>query len=320
MRLTQHMPLVRGAGIVVLLAFLVAGAAAVSITVPEGQVRRGDEISIVVQDLPDHATMSIRITGIFAVTPGGGFSFEARNFQMPFSLEDGQIQAGIQNTDTNRLLVEKGDTSVTKTGRSTAGSYSTSESYNISAGIYELMSLGGTAMPGASSVTGYLELTGRKIGPENGTISFVIEGFNLGTVEVTVTVDGTQVLSKTISVTAPPQATTVATTASGSDSSGGSSSYGGVSSGGGSSPGGTAITAATTAVTGTTAVQATSNTTPPRTAGNTTAATQTTKTGETTPVSSSPSEPPTLIIIIIVAAAAIVAAVFLYLRMREKQL
>ncbi len=177
----------------------VAGGAAVAVTAPD-QIQRGDTVSITLQSLPDNATFALRITGTFAVTPGGEFNFEADDFQMPFSLVDSQISATIQNSATNVLAVKKGDVTVQKSGSSTNGQYSTAQSVTISNGTYDYMRLSGTASPDATTVITNLELTGKKSGPDTGVISFVVQGIDAGTVDVTASVDGSTVLTKTVTV------------------------------------------------------------------------------------------------------------------------
>lgn len=177
----------------------VACGTAAAMTAPD-QIQRGDTVSITLQSLPDNATFALRITGTFAVTPGGDFNFEAENFQMPFSLVDSQISATIQNSATNVLAVKKGDVTVQKSGSSTNGQYSTAQSVTISNGTYDYMRLSGTAAPDATTVTTNLELTGKKSGPDTGVISFVVQGIDAGTVDVTASVDGSTVLTKTVTV------------------------------------------------------------------------------------------------------------------------
>lgn len=211
----------------------VAGGAAVAVTAPD-QIMRGDTVSINLQSLPDNAMFTLRITGSFAATPGGVFNFEADNFQMPFSLVNSQISASIQNSETNVLAVKKGDVEVRKSGSSTGGQYSTSQTVNISSGTYDFMRLSGTTSPDADRVVASLELTGNKVGPDSGVISFVVEGIDSGTVDVTASVDGSRVLTKTVTigsgVTPVPTTSIPATTSGGSQSSGGGGGGGGGSS------------------------------------------------------------------------------------------
>jgi hypothetical protein len=188
---------------VVICCFYVAGTAAVSVTTTSDQITKGDTVSIAVQDLKNNSVFSFRITGIFPVSSQGNFSFEANNFQIPFSLKPNEIKASIQNTDTNIFDIMKGDTEVRRIGHSKGGSYSVDEDYNISAGTYDFLKMGGTASPDTNSVTVNLEMTGIKSGPDSGTISFQIGGIDTGTVTVNATVNGSTVLSKTITVTAP---------------------------------------------------------------------------------------------------------------------
>jgi hypothetical protein len=192
-----------GLAVAVVFCLVVAGATAVSITTSSDQITKGDTVSLAIQDLKDHSVFTFRITGIFPVTPGGNFTFEANSFQLPFSLTKSTIHADLQNTDTNVFDVKKGDTEVRKIGRSKGGSYSVDQNYNISGGVYDFMTMSGTASPDTNSVTVNLEMTGTKAGLDDGTISFLVGGIETGTVVVNAMVNGSTVLSKTIVVIAP---------------------------------------------------------------------------------------------------------------------
>jgi len=212
---------------VVICCFCVTGTAAVSVTTTSDQLIKGDTVSIAVQDLQNNSIFSLRITGIFPVSSGGNFSFEANNFQIPFSLKPNEIKASIQNTDTNIFDIMKGDTEVRRIGHSKGGSYSVDEDYNISAGTYDFLKMGGTASPDTNSVTVNLEMTGIKSGPDSGTISFQIGGIDTGTVTVNAMVNGSMVLSKTITVSAPVYQTVAAQTPATASAGSGYSSGGG---------------------------------------------------------------------------------------------
>jgi hypothetical protein len=192
--------LIRALGVAGLCCLFVACAAAIAVLPPAGQVRPGEQVTVDVRDIPDNATFQLLITGTFTVTPGGEFSFAAENFQLPFSLVQSQIRANLQNTELNSLSVKKGDLEVRKTGRSTGGLYATAENVNISSGIYDYMKLSGTALPEADRVIANLELTGKKVGADSGTISFTVGGFQYGTVDISALVDGNPILSTTVAV------------------------------------------------------------------------------------------------------------------------
>jgi len=192
---------------IILVAIVVQGVHALSVTVAPEHIERGDQVTISIVDLPDNRTFSMHIEGTFAATPGGTFSFETRNLALPFSLDDGSLSATLRNTDTNVLIVRKGDTEVKKMGLSQNGIFTTTDSGSIPAGTYETISLGGTAAPDATRIIASMTIQGRKSGPADSEITFIVDGVADGEVAVTVSVDGGIALSRTIQVGSPLTAT-----------------------------------------------------------------------------------------------------------------
>jgi hypothetical protein len=188
---------------VILAVLLVPGIWALSISVDPDHIQAGDQVTIVVEGLEDNATFSLQLQGKFGVPSGGEFSFENRNLVVPFTLNDGTFTATMQNTDQNVLSIRKGDTEVKKVGVSTNGMFQVSESGDIPAGTYDEILLGGTGAAGANQVTATVHLQGTKQGPQDGEITFIVDGITDGTVEVRVVVDGETVLSRTITIGNP---------------------------------------------------------------------------------------------------------------------
>jgi hypothetical protein len=222
-----------------------------TITLEPDQIESGETVSISIFDLPDGAVFTLDMQARLQVTPGATFSFETGNFVMPFTLEDGELAASLENTEQNILNAKKGDTEVKKIGRSVDGQYSTSEAGTISAGTYEFIRVGGIASPDATEVIATLSLSGTKSGPDDSVISFDAIGTSAGSVEISVHVDGQEALFQTL-VIGEPAATTVPTTSPTVTYtySGGGSSGGG---GGGSYTGWVAATTTTKTPTLTTA-------------------------------------------------------------------
>jgi len=169
---------------VILAVLLVPGIWALSISVDPDHIQAGDQVTIVVEGLEDNATFSLQLQGKFGVPSGGEFSFENRNLVVPFTLNDGTFTATMQNTDQNVLSIRKGDTEVKKVGVSTNGMFQVSESGDIPAGTYDEILLGGTGAAGANQVTATVHLQGTKQGPQDGEITFIVDGITDGTVEV----------------------------------------------------------------------------------------------------------------------------------------
>jgi hypothetical protein len=264
---------------IILVAILVQGVFALSITVEPESIERGDQVTVAIVDLPDNSTFSMHIEGTFAATPGGTFSFETRNLVLPFALNDGSLSATLRNTDTNVLIVKKGDTEVKKVGLSQNGVFSTTDSGSIPAGTYETISLGGTAAADATHIIASMTIQGRKSGPPDSEITFIVDGVADGEVAITVSVDGGTALSRTIQVGSPVTITPTQT-------------Y--YSSGGGGGRTSVYATTATTAVTTTPTTTRTTTVTASPTGEETAAPAAVQTVGEVTvthepPVTSSPS-------------------------------
>jgi len=237
--------------IICLILFLVQGISALSVTVAPDRIEKGDQVTISIGDLPDNSTFSLQIEGTFAATPGGSFSFETRNLVLPFALHDGSLSATLRNTATNQLIVRRGDTEVKKVGVSKDGVFSTTDSGSIPAGTYDSISLGGTAAQGATTIIASMTLQGKKSGPDDSEITFLVDGVTDGRVVITITVDGGTALTRTLIIGNPVTATPTHSSGSGGGGGGG---------GGGSSGYISATSATPTLTTMATTIPATSPT------------------------------------------------------------
>jgi hypothetical protein len=175
-------------------------ALALTVSVTPDHIRSGDRVSVNVEALPENAHFSLLLDSSFKVEPGAEFSFEARQFDVPFSLTGGTVTAVMENTTSNRLYVKKDDSVVTLSGSSKNGQFRTTSSYEISSGVYDIIALGGRASNTTGTVNARLELTGAKKGPNSGGISFNVEGITDGVIHVTALVDGKQVLYQPVQV------------------------------------------------------------------------------------------------------------------------
>jgi len=186
---------------IILLVFLLAStAAAVTITERPDTIANGQLMYITIRDLPDNATFSLLVEAACEVQPDSEFGFQMSQFVMPFALQHSSITATLSGTSQNRLEVMKESTIVTVSGTSTDGHFSTTKTYDITAGTYDYFRLSGTSLPTSRSITAQLQVTGTKRGPEDSEISFVVEGLTAGTVTTAVLVDNHQVLYKIVPV------------------------------------------------------------------------------------------------------------------------
>jgi len=236
---------------IILLASIVAGCSAVSITISPDAIEAGDQITITMKDLPDDTSFAILVEGSFDVGSGEQFMFEVGNFQMPISLSGGWISASTQNTVYTTLATYINGNTINVGGPSKNGVFTFTRQEDIPAGNYDYFRLNGQAMPDATEVVAQLRLTGTKTGPSASQITFIVNGVGDGSSRIVVSVDGKDAFEKTIPIgegsptteptteptgTVTTSPTTTTTTSPGS--SGGSSS--------GGSDGGSSISSTTT--------------------------------------------------------------------------
>ncbi|GEM_PF-821887 len=179
-------------------AFVIGPAFAVKIISSPDIIYPGDVISLSIDELKDNSSFSLLIEGDLKVTPGSDFAFETADFKMPFTLYNGSIITELENTESNKIDVKKGDTEAIKSGNSINGKYTSKNSVNLESGIYDFIRMGGKALPDKDTVITRLQITGDKKGPDSSQISFQLNGLTSGKVVITAIVDGLQVYYKTI--------------------------------------------------------------------------------------------------------------------------
>jgi hypothetical protein len=187
--------------LIILLCATVCTAHAATITASPDQIAEGGQVIVMLQDIQDGASFSLRIDADFAVKPGSGFTFRTNTFQMPISLKNSEITATTRNTEITGLEVKKdGPTYSIRDYADDAGYYTTTKTYNISAGIYDHIALEGDARSDRNTIYGSFMLTGEKQGPKDSEISFTVNGIQDGTVTVTALVDSAEKLRKVITI------------------------------------------------------------------------------------------------------------------------
>jgi hypothetical protein len=182
-------------------------AGAVDVQIQQDRVLDGDTVTIALADLPNGTVFSLRLDGSTAPNPDGTFAFTTTDLVMPFSLEQGEVRAALENTATNELVVRKGDTQAKMAGASQNGRYTAERNLTIGAGTYDELGLAGTAAPGATTVRSSLALTGIKRGPDTSTISFRVRGVTHGTMTVLVYANAEKVYGKEIALGPIPAST-----------------------------------------------------------------------------------------------------------------
>ncbi|WP_332448489.1 hypothetical protein [Methanoculleus sp.] len=235
-------------GFLLLLVLLIPAATAATITISPDAIESGDTVTVTVNDLPDNATFSLGIRGEFAATPGETFAFSARDLTLPFALNNGEVNAYTRGTNLTELAAElpDGGSVIMRKYADANNEVRIAQSQNIGSGTISLVTLSGTAA--AERIIADMTVMGTKQGPEDGTISFAIEGVAQGTATVTVYVDGAEALSRQITIGGGIPTPTPTVTAT-QGSSGGNGGNGG-SSGGSTTPTPTAGPATVTSADG----------------------------------------------------------------------
>ncbi len=220
-------------GFLLLLILLIPAATAATITISPDTIDSGDTVTVTVNDLPDGASFSLGIRGEFAATPGEEFAFSAREITLPFALNNGEVNAYTKGTSQTRLaanLPDGGSVILSKYANEN-NEVRISQPQNFGSGTISLVTLSGDAA--ADTIIADFTVMGTKKGPADGTISFAIEGVEQGTATVSVYINGSEALSRTITIGGG--APTPAPTTPESGSSGSSGTPGG-SSGGSTEP------------------------------------------------------------------------------------
>ena len=181
-------------------SLLAAAASGVGVDVRPDRVLDRDTVTITLSDLPNGTVFSLRLDGAVAPRADGTFGFTTTNLVMPFSLEQGQVQASLEETETNELVVRRGDTRARNSGASQDGRYETGRESAIGAGTCDEIGLPGTDAPSATTVRTSLSLTGVKRGPADGTISFTVRGVTSGTMTVSVFANAEKVYGKELAL------------------------------------------------------------------------------------------------------------------------
>jgi hypothetical protein len=239
-------------GFLLLLVLLIPAATAATITISPDTIDSGDTVTVTVNDLPDGASFSLGIRGEFAATPGEEFAFSARGITLPFALNGGEVNAYTKGTNWTELAANlpDGGSVILLKYADPNNEVRISQSQNIGSGTISLVTLRGEAA--ADTIIADFTVMGTKKGPVDGTISFALEGIEQGTATVSVYINGSEALARTITIGGGVPTPTTTTTPTSSPApttpesdNGDSSGTPGGSSGGSTGPVSTTATTAT---------------------------------------------------------------------------
>jgi hypothetical protein len=204
-------------GIFLLLLF-VHGAGAVSISVSPLWVEPGDTITVTVQGLADGSDITMNWE-VFIDQPGDEFSWDVVGLAFPINLNDADFRIENQNTVTNRVVLKNdvpnyGSRELTLAGNSVNGIWSASHQNDFINGTWPEIHNEGTVLSGKTNVLSLVEWSGTKGanpdipqqtdgGPDDFSIPMSFEGFDNGWVKFTISVDGVNVASETVTIGSP---------------------------------------------------------------------------------------------------------------------
>ena len=153
------------------------------------QIQEGDAISIEINDLDDGAAFSFTIQGIYPVESEDDLIFTVKNFDMPYSLQDGEICIRVENVAYTEFSLKKGETSLGMASSPKNGTFIRRESRSISSGLYEYITLKATPLNREDPVMSSMCLMGIKKGPQDAHLTFTIEGIQTAEIHVIIEVD-----------------------------------------------------------------------------------------------------------------------------------
>lgn len=202
--------------LIVLFCTTICTVHAATITASPDQIDEGGTVQIDISDLQDGAPFSLRMDANFAVSPSSEFSYSTDNFVLPLNLKNAETTVHTQNARVIEVNIKKGGTTKGMKGiADSSGSITTTLLDNITAGTYDRIGLTGTAQADTNTITASVSMVGEKEGPDDSAISFTVNGIADGTVTITALVDGTEKLSKVVTI-----GTGTSTTPSSGDSGG----------------------------------------------------------------------------------------------------
>lgn len=193
------------------LIIMIAPIAAATVTISPDTIQENTPITVSVKNLADNSTFMIRVEASIPLDADGKFSLSTNNLQMPFALNDGAVSIRAEDVEKANFSARMGGRAVTIFGDSEDGVVTINQPGDIPEGLISYITLDGTGAAGADTVTATVDLSGKKVGASDADITFTVTGFNGGSVNVKIYVDGS--LAATIPVTTP----TTTTSSSGGD-------------------------------------------------------------------------------------------------------
>lgn len=202
---------------VVLVAFG-ASVSATTVSISPHQVDPGDTITVTVQGLPDESQVKMDWE-VYIDEPGPNFLWTVDGLAFPINLQNASFRVTNQNTETNRVTLKNdvpyyGSRELTLSGDSVNGVWTAFHGNDFINGTWPVIRNEGTTQAGKTSVLSLVEWYGIKRanpaipeqqngGPQNFAIQLSFSGFESGRVKFTIQVNGTNVLTDTVTIGTP---------------------------------------------------------------------------------------------------------------------
>jgi hypothetical protein len=193
---------------------VVAPIAAATVTIAPDTIQEGTPVTVSVKNLQDNSTFMIRVEASVPLDGDGKYSLSTNNLQIPFALNGGKIDIRAENVKTANFSARMGGRAVTIFGDAENGIVTINQPGDIPQGLITYITLEGSGADGAGAVTSSMDLSGKKVGATDADVTFTVNGFGSGSVNVKVYVDGSLVATV-------PASTPTTTTVPGGSSSGG---------------------------------------------------------------------------------------------------
>lgn len=171
-----------------------------SVTVSPEQIAEGETVTISIENLPDASRLAIRISSTVALCGDEAFALKATNLRVPFSLDSSSVRIQAEPVTEAGIQAKIGWLPITfKTAAEDGVAALTQGTGDISSGTtISLLSVFGTAVPGAESVDLFLDISGVKYGAEDSSLSFGLGGVANGSAMLRVSVNGSEVATREI--------------------------------------------------------------------------------------------------------------------------
>ena len=191
--------------LVMMAASAIAPVSGVMVSAAPTQVRQGEEVVVTMAGIQTGTAIGVTLTAS-GRSPQNAYLNLSR-LHLPFALADGRISVLGNGTSRIHAEISRGGEVWSRDSSSGAGRVDLL-SGSIDGGAYEVVQARGSTAEGIESSTVTVTIQGIKNEDPNGPLSFVIADANSGSIDLSVTLDGTVVLVEELTLIPSPPTTT----------------------------------------------------------------------------------------------------------------